>query len=342
MIIIIPLLIIPRYLDFKTAQLIFGLLFFLLIGTTINSQENIAWQDVFEIIRLIYSLGLVTLGIFLRKYLNFKIITDVLFISSLIMFSTAYMNPMNPDVLGFVQIWNPNVVGQAILHNSIIIYLLNSNDRSLKVKLQILILVCFALFTYSKASWILSIAILICLYSQLSRNIKLFVIFTFIALLSSSSKLFEPIYILGKSKIEATAFDKSAAEGGSFGARYGLAVSATKMFLDKPIFGVGIGNFERENKRMQFKLKENFYDDDNANSLIFHYLAVGGITSFLLIVFIIYTYFKRLIKLTDLKKLKILALIFFLVALNFQRELLTANTMWLFIGYLYDKNNSFN
>ena len=90
---------------------------------------------------------------------------------------------------------------------------------------------------------------------------------------------------------------------------------------DAPTFF--LRNFERENKRMQFKLKENFYDDDNANSLIFHYLAVGGITSFLLIVFIIYTYFKRLIKLTDLKKLKILALIFFLVALNFQRELLS-------------------
>lgn len=335
-----PIILKHSFRDKTIIVSISGLFISLLIGTTLNSFNSILLNDFLEILRLLYSITLVGLGIYMRKYINPKMLANILFSVSVFIFILAYINPMNPDVLGFVQIWNPNVIGQSILHNAIIIYILNYKDRNPIRLLQVIILAGFAIFTYSKASWILAIAILITVFYGLKGSMKLIIVAFFTIYIFNNSKLLEPIYTLGKSKIEATEFDKSAAEGGSVGARFGLALSATKMFLKRPIFGVGIGNFEIENKRMQFELKENFYEDDNANSLIFHYLAVGGLFSIFFIFSILIIYYVRLTNFVSSKRIKILSLIFLIVATNFQRELITANTMWLILGYFYENNST--
>ena len=85
-----------------------------------------------------------------------------------------------------------------------------------------------------------------------------------------------------------------------------------------------------------------YYRDDNANSLFFHYLGTTGIIGIASIVLLIIEYFKLLTSNVNSRTIYFLVLIFIGISINFQRELFTTNTMYLFIGlliYITKKNN---
>ena len=118
------------FLDYKKIpKKILSYIFVFLISATIGILLNIhfgyRFNDIFEILRILYCFELIALGIFFGKYLKHNTIVYTLFFSSVCVFTFAYLNPMNPDVLGFVQIWNPNVIGNYLIHCVILIIVLS-------------------------------------------------------------------------------------------------------------------------------------------------------------------------------------------------------------------------
>ena len=329
-----------RYKYIFDRSIVYALLCFFifsLIGLSINYNRGLFFNDLFELLRIFYFILLVYVGYEIKKYLNYKKFVFCLFLASIIIFVFAYLNPMNPDVLGFVQIWNPNVVGLSIIHFIVLIILFSSNIKYSSI--IILILLSFSFFTYSKAIWLLISLILLYLFWFSNFSVKLFLFSLILFIIYINFDFFNSFLILIDSKIIATGFDKTAAEGSSSGARFGLALSGFKMFLENPFFGVGIGNFEIENLKNQSSLGLDFYLDDNANSLIFHYLGTTGLFGLIPILFIFFIYFKRLSFLSNRFSFDIIILFFIFISINFQRELFTTNVIWLVLGYTYEENS---
>lgn len=334
------------FLDYKIIPkkiLIYLFVFFLCatIGVFLSLHIAVRINDLFEILRLFYSFELIALGYLFGKYLNNNIIINVLFLSSLCVFVFAYLNPMNPDVLGFVQIWNPNVVGNYIIHCVILILVL-SEKLNKKIIIFCLSLLLFSFFTYSKASWIMIFILFISIFININKFQKLIFLIVFGLLIIYNVESVLSINTLLNAKIDASRFGESAASGSSIGARIGLAYSGFLMFLENPFFGVGIGNFEIANDTLKSTLGKMYYKDDNANSLFFHYLGTTGIFGLCAVILLIFQYFKLLTSLVKSKAVYIVILIFFGITINFQRELFTTNTMYLLIGILIYNNNENN
>ena len=314
--------------------------------------------DIFECLRIVYLMIILFSTIFLT--VKYKIIPGISFVSG-VAFSgyIAYLNPMNPDVLGIVQIFNPNVIGNVLSVSCLFIVLLIYLGAN-KILSLILFSICFsfAIFTYSKATWLMLIIGLVSLfvlfkqyYSIFTRFRKIVIISMLLAICSyiGTRDEFKASIELGEliidSKIENSGFGSSASEGSSVGARYGLSYSGFYMFLQSPIWGVGVGNFEKVNNKNKYELGKYYYNDDNANSLIFHLLGTIGIVGliiFLIILFFFYKKLNQLCKAYNIPKLYSYLLIFtFLISINFQRELLTAYYFWIIfgttIGFLFIK-----
>jgi len=304
-----------------------------ILGLLVGYQHGFKIVDLFEILRVFYSFELIVIGILFGKYLNKDSIIYILFISSIIVFLFSYMYPMNPDVLGFVQIWNPNVVGNYITHSFIVILVL-SGKLNLRVISLIFILLIASFFTYSKASWIMIFLTFVVTFVNLNRLYKFIVLIILAVLIGYNSEGITAISTLVNAKITASGFEGSAASGSSVGARLGLAYSGFLMFLKSPIFGIGIGNFEVLNDALKSTLGNMYYRDDNANSLFFHYLGTTGLIGLCAVILLIYEYFRLLMVFVKSKTIYILTLIFFIITINFQRELFTTNTMYLLIGIL--------
>jgi hypothetical protein len=133
-------------------------------------------SDIFEIFRFVFIAYLLALIVLLYED-NGPLLLKSFIVGGLVTFFFAYKNPMNPDVLGFVQIFNPNVIGVIISVACFMILLLQlrSNDIS-----KPFLCACFfflTIFTFSKGAWLLSF--LTCLLSvifyisKLSRPLKL-------------------------------------------------------------------------------------------------------------------------------------------------------------------------
>ena len=325
----------------KTLIYLFVFLTSATIGVILNIHIAARVNDLFEILRLFYSLELIALGVLFGKYLKNNVIINVLFFSSLFVFVFAYLNPMNPDVLGFVQIWNPNVVGNYFIHCVILILILSEKLNKIKIIFCISLLL-FSFFTYSKASWIMIFLIFISIFINSNKSQKFIFLIVFALLIKYNIESVSAINTLVNAKIEASEFEGSAASGSSVGARIGLAYSGLLMFLENPIFGVGIGNFEIANDTLKSTLGNMYYKDDNANSLFFHYLGTTGIFGLSAVILLIFQYFKLLTSSVKSKTVYLLILIFIGISINFQRELFTTNTMYLLIGILIYKNNNEN
>lgn len=326
-----------RSLGITSTMVGFIFLFLLsgLVGIFANIRFGFRLTDIFEVLRILYCLLLVRMGGYFGKILTIFSIKSIVFLSGIIIFIFAYQNPMNDDVLGFVQIWNPNVVGNALIFHVILIILLSDKTSHLSDFFYAVFLLAASFFTYSKASWLLILVIMPYLILTQTKTVKIGLILTSVLLACHySNELLEisnSIEILVESKISASGFDKSASQGSSVGARYGLALSGLLMFLKSPIVGVGIGNFEQVNLMLRSDLGSNFYVDDNANSLVFHYLGTTGLLGCLAVLMIIYLFYREAVKGSS-KTLAILTLTFILISINFQREMFTSNVMWLFIG----------
>lgn len=344
--------------------LIYLMFFFLiwnLLSTIINAPFfGIHLLDFFECLRIIYLIVILLATIFLT--LKFKTIPGISFVSG-VAFSgfIAYLNPMNPDVLGIVQIFNPNVIGNILSFSCLFLVLLMylGANKCLSITLYT---ICFslAIFTYSKATWLMLIIGLLALFIYfkqyfflLTRIRKTLIIGLLLAISSyvGTRDEFKASIELGEliidSKISNSGFGSSAAEGSSVGARYGLSYSGFYMFLQSPIYGVGVGNFEKVNDENKDALGSYYYKDDNANSLIFHLLGTIGIVGLLTFLKIIHLFYVKSVHLGRLynipKSYNYLLISIFLISMNFQRELLTSYYFWIIfgttIGFLIIKTN---
>jgi hypothetical protein len=344
---------------------VFYLMVFFLIwnlfSTIINAPFfGIHVLDIFECLRIIYLIVILLATIFLT--VKYKIIPGISFVSG-VAFSgfIAYFNPMNPDVLGIVQIFNPNVIGNILSISCLFLVLLMYLGANKFLSLS-LFTICFslAIFTYSKATWLMLIISLLALlfyfkqYFFLLTRIRKLLIFCLLLAIGSyigTRDEFKASIELGEliidSKITNSGFGSSASEGSSVGARYGLSYSGFYMFLQSPIYGVGVGNFEKVNDENKDALGKYYYKDDNANSLIFHLLGTIGIIGLLIFLRIIHLFYKKLIYICILynipKSYYYLLISNLLISINFQRELLTSYYFWVIfgttIGFLIIKTN---
>jgi O-antigen ligase len=189
--------------------------------------------------------------------------------------------------------------------------------------------------------------IFISIFININKFQKFIFLIVFVLLIKYNIESISAINTLINAKIDASGFDGSAASGSSVGARVGLAYSGLLMFLENPIFGIGIGNFEIVNDTLKSTLGNMYYKDDNANSLFFHYLGTTGILGLSAVMLLIFEYFKLLTSSAKSKSIYLLMLIFVLISINFQREIFTTNTMYLLMGVLIykfkkiEKNNYF-
>jgi hypothetical protein len=262
----------------------------------------------------------------------------------------ALFNPMNPDVLGTPQIFNPNVIGNVLAVSIVMCSIVILYGRPVLGVLLAVLAAAIAFFTFSKGTWLMSTLAVLACYIALSTNHRpaagrlthwgRYMSFAVLAGLVYSGYHFrEVVWAIIEAKIAATDFGASAAEGGSFSARWGLIMSAFRMFLMNPLLGVGISNYELVNRLLAPELGDAFYDDDNPNSAWFYVLGCMGLPAFICFAWV-FVICIRLLNGAPILKTGVRALYVTLIALvlfiggNIQLEMLTANYYWVLLGIL--------
>lgn len=247
-------------------------------------------KDFFEILKYIYSAMLMVVTFFWTRKLG---AWPILWFATGVVISgiVAFFNPMNPDVLGTRQIFNPNVIGNVL---AVSIGLCAIGVVMGRAALASSIAVCAAIlgfFTFSKGTWLMMLFTLTAMFVAIAASSikprglivklgKVVAVFVLLGLIGVAVTFRETVYNIVEAKIVATEFDSTAEEGGSFSARAGLILSAYKMFLMNPFFGVGISNFEKVHHSLERELGSAFYDDDNPNSAFFYVLGCMGFPAF--------------------------------------------------------------
>lgn len=311
-------------------------------------------KDLFEIARYVYSFFVLTFTIFAVKRYGAYIMIGFP-IGIIITGVVAIMNPMNPDVLGTPQIFNPNVIGNALAVSVFFSSILILSRHIVKGTVLGIISAGIAFYTFSKGTWIMTaLGLLACLMAlqmragindrRLSGNIsKILASSLFGVMIYVLYDNYEIISTIVEAKIMATKFESTAVEGGSFAARVGLILSAARMALLNPLLGVGISNFEVVNRSLQTELGNYFYDDDNPNSAFFYVLGCMGVIPFIAFCFIYWTFVKKLSGLVSSDKIKGLVFtlcgaLIILIGGNVQVEMLTGYYFWVLLGFVMAGN----
>ncbi len=274
----------------------------------------------------------------------------------------AYLNPLNMDAGGIVQIYNPNVIGNLIAVSLV----LGSIEAMHVACLSNFILMsagtCLSAFTFSKGTWLMVlfsniawiIAIINLRYIQSgcreigsikNKLVKYYPIIIIILMISGVYFLLrfygETIQLVFEAKQNNTQILSSAQEGGTVAARLGLILSALRIFSLNPIFGVGISNFEAANQAEAQFLGEFYYDDDNPNSAFFYVLSCMGIGAFICFVYIFKWSILAVRKTVLNCKMRVGSRTFlFLISItlflggNVQVEMLTSYYFWIVLGIL--------
>jgi O-antigen ligase len=260
----------------------------------------------------------------------------------------AYLNPMNPDVLGTPQIFNPNVIGNVLSVSVVLASIVILRGHPVAGGITAAVAAVLSFFTFSKGTWLMTLFALVACWLAL-RNAnrgrssllltlgKLLGYAMFAALVYVVYEAWETVSLVVEAKITATDFEASAAEGGSFSARWGLILSAVRMFLDNPLLGVGISNYETANNLLKGELGDAYYDDDNPNSAWFYVLGCMGLPAFICfaIVFVIFMGHVRRLRMTGEAETLLFAAcigVVFLIGGNVQVEMLTAYYYWVALG----------
>lgn len=260
----------------------------------------------------------------------------------------ALLNPMNPDVLGTPQIYNPNVIGNALSVAVVLCSMAILQGYSVSGAVLAVVAAIIAFFTFSKGTWLMAtLGLLACYFAlrgtgqhasgRLLKAGKYVACLLFVGLFYVVYRYWDVISVVVETKIAVTEFQSTAAEGGSFSARYGLILSAIRMFLMNPLLGVGISNYEVVNRMLRSDLGNDFYDDDNPNSALFYVLGCMGLPAFLLFVFVFHWFVKRLnmmarsLSRVHLPYAACVAAVFFIGA-SVQLEMLTAYYFWVALG----------
>lgn len=316
----------------------------LLINTPIYGGEV---KDLFEILRYFYLIGIMVVTSYCTRLTG--VMPAVGFVVGVVVSGVvAFLNPMNPDVLGTPQIFNPNVIGNVLsVAIAICSFVIICGYPIIGGMLAVCAAV-IAFFTFSKGTWLMTtFAILACflgLASLGTRNTsyalkhgKYLGCFLFASLFFVLYAFWDKVLLIVAAKIAATDFGASAAEGGSFSARAGLMLSAFYMFLMNPFLGVGISNFEFVNNLLESDLGNAYYADDNPNSAWFYVLGCMGLPAFILFIWVFYWFLKRVYRITFLNpKIRFMYVacigIVFFIGGNVQLEMLTAYYYWVVLG----------
>lgn len=316
-----------------------------MISITFNAPiYGIDGKDIFEILKYLYLLTVMVVTSYCTRSMN--VIPAYGFVIGVILSGViAMLNPMNPDVHGTPQIFNPNVIGNALSVAIVFCSFIILAGYPLRGGLLAVSASVIGFFTFSKATWLMSIFGLIACYLAVSnvKNLnraqygRYLTYAAFAGLLYAVYHYWGVISVIVNAKIAATEFQASAVEGGSFSARVGLILSAIHMFLINPILGVGISNFEHLNYLLKSDLGDFYYEDDNANSAWFYVLGCMGLPAFLLFTLVFYWFLKRVNRFSfasvQARRVYVTCVgIVFLIGGNVQLEMLAAYYYWVALG----------
>ena len=294
-------------------------------------------SDLFELFRyILIPVYLIVISIFFIRERNLTLLGFFLGVAYTGLI--AYLNPRNLDILGTVQLFNPNVIGTIMVVSAAMATVFLKNSSIILKSFLIATLLFLSFYTFSKSSWLIAILVLYSFFVIeifYSKNIRDKVTFSLIFVVPVFSIIalnFDLIYMLFYTKYLTTDFGLTAAEGNSFQARWGLIYSSIIIWTENPIFGVGISNWEQAHIENQMNLGSMFYLDDNPNSAFFYVLSCMGIIPFLIFIYVFFQF--SLYVITALHGLGIgyhisiiLIMVFFLTG-NIQVEMLKAYYFW--------------
>ena len=304
-------------------------------------------KDVFEILKYLYLVAVMVVSSYYTRRMG--LVPALGFVVGVIVSGiVAFLNPMNPDILGTLQIYNPNVIGNVLSVSIVFCSFAILGGYPVIGGFLAICAASIAFFTFSKGAWLMSIFGLIACYlaatnfgarnAGLATSYKKNVVYVLLGGLLAAVYLFwDVISLIVQAKIAATDFESSAAEGGSVSARAGLILSAIYMFMLNPVFGVGISNFEHVNNLLQDELGDAYYEDDNPNSAWFYVLGCMGLPAFIVFSWMFYWFLSRVYRISLLNQ-KVRALyttcvgIVFFIGGNVQVEMLTAYYYWVTLG----------
>jgi hypothetical protein len=310
---------------------------------------NAEVRDIFEIFKYYYQI------VVMLTALHFSRTTGVVpavgfVVGALITGVIALLNPMNPDVLGVPQIFNPNVIGNVLAISIVMCSFVILRGRPVLGVLLAVPAAVVGFFTFSKGTWLMCMLALLACYLALTALQGAMVLKTYrwgryvsySILLGLTYSVFyfgDILLLIVEAKIAATDFQATASEGGSVSARWGLIISAIRMFLMNPLLGVGISNYELVNRSLESELGHAFYDDDNPNSAWFYVLGCMGLPAFICFA-LVFLIFVKFLDYVPIRTKKVRTLYVGLVTLvvfigsNVQLEMLTAYYFWILLGIL--------
>jgi len=197
----------------------------------------------------------------------------------------AYLRPASQDVLGFVMLWNPNVIGNMLALGVLFSSLLILGSLPLPATACMLVCMVLSIFTYSKGTWLMVllglVACLIALRAtgdpRVVRAGRYILGTAVIGLGLVVFQHWDALYTLVSFKLETTQLGDTAAEGGTTAARWGFVVASMVMAVDSPVLGVGISNFESAYRTLQPLLGNAYWSTDNPHSAWLYILACIGV-----------------------------------------------------------------
>lgn len=304
-------------------------------------------KDVFEIFKYMYLVVVMVVTSYWTRRMG--PVPALGFVAGAIISGiVAFLNPMNPDILGTLQIYNPNVIGNVLSVAIVFCSFAILSGYPVVGGILAIFSASIAFFTFSKGAWLMSTFGLIACYLAVTsldehnagrtmryqRNVVYLLLG---GLLVAVYVFWDVISLIVQAKIAATDFESSAVEGGSVSARAGLILSAIYMFMLNPAFGIGISNFEYVNNLLEDELGNAYYEDDNPNSAWFYVLGCMGLPAFIVFSWIFYWFLSRVYRISLLNR-KVRALfaisvgIVFFIGGNVQLEMLTAYYYWVALG----------
>ncbi len=302
-------------------------------------------RDVFEIARYLLHAWIMVLSV--QAVCRYGAIPIVAFVCGVVVSGlVAYQFPMNPDVLGTRQIFNPNVIGNVLAVSVGLCSLVITRGWIVTGIFLAIVSSTIAVFTFSKGTWLMILAGWGACYLALAASsspgagairkvAKCLGYVGLVAIVAVAYNNRETLSTLVRAKIAATEFGASAQEGGSFSARVGLMKSAIYMAASNPLLGVGISNYEKVNRAQATRLGDSFYDDDNPNSAWFYVLGCMGVPAFVVFGGLFSWFIMRLHLVRPVRfPLAYTAALGSLVFLgsNVQLEMLTAYYFWVTLG----------
>ena len=327
--------------------LVFSLSVVCLVSMLFNEMRyGVNIKEVFEVFRYLL---LATVPIIITNFFHCKqaFLIEGYIVGLLVSVFVAYLKPMNPDILGVLQIHNPNVIGYVLVYGAwlpLVSYFLWRGNRNL---IYLPLMLSISILTFSKGAWLVVAFILFaCLFllfnSSLARRasvgaLLIGLLLVDIGYIGVVSKFVEII----SWKIGATDFAASAAEGGSFSARIGLALSGLIITYENPLLGVGLSNFQLIHDGLDVRLGEYYYEDDNPNNVFLYISSGAGVFALLLWILVLKLYFS-IVKEVLARIFGMPHLVNFMIFLCFvattivggvtQNEMLNAFYLWFYFG----------